>query len=1281
MDSSTIVEGPVKFRDGKKWKCRWCVMRKLSPVADCLHLQLYRDSKERYKQGHTKASLSLQHFLAVETGFTLDKESNTIAIICQDVTVILAFDSRERQMQWHVKIVNNLGEGQQFLVQVTSAPPRAKICMGPARLHVQERRFCLTSGVPPRLLGFWDISQLRRYGVVEGRFVFEGGSRCGKGEGVHVCVTDQAADITAAFQQAAQGSLASRRRAMLRSAPATDSPRRRIRNQQSVETDSPQPSTAHPHSTLRDIPGEQLLCSCSKTGEDSNSQSWTASEITATERCTQQPLDNIGGHQFAASPKDTMTCRHSYHRQTCKIFQQHVTVHSRSDGVSCSKTAVQEHFQNNSIPETQSILFNPDSNRRVIAGAQLCHCRDVTNICHLTDNETSGTECKPFHLATHSSLEKIMQHSPFKRLYPIHQQQVCTVTSQQDPLLMSKSYPTGDNTSVLPTFNTAQGIATCNLCLNRWHCSSQTICAHNSSSQNSASPNFSNRNKLTENPVPVSLGAHVQKLTLQQVSYKCRNNTEFIKQDRCIPNTITDGASDHNYDIPSTFTENICSEVQEGSDESMTGDTVMEDTEDTALKVDCGTPKKVHKLCEPVVVPGASSFGGNYDTVPRTQTSRMPCKCFLRPCNKITSISNPLKLTGQGTVNKNTKEKYTHGNCPCQKVMFWAGNFMTLPYCRRGNGMEDTGTSSRCAGLDLHEMMTTSDTSNTTALYATVDKSKKRNRETALRQKCYCSGSPCVCQKAITEKTYGGNLTATSTTETGFTNLETGQSDGVCEAPNAPSSEDRYYENMGFADSLEYYENVKDVLKKAGIEQDKVCTPDTNMQANREQDNKYIISSTDPSVVRVCEKCGHHFQAENFSADSPDKVEKVENLMSSKQEKSVSDDYLMMLPGKDLLLHPGDNSPPSSPTENLHTSSGPRDIDSVQNIPSTSAHDDACSNSADGRRGKHYHTPCKIPTVYFNQAQEPDITVCDIPLTSMCRHGRNNAETSLSDSAEFKTQENLKKCKEQFACDCGRVTYSQQICTHPNSDESLELHLWNTFPQRKQPSHARQSDCTGSLPKCMNNHFSHRDSLKEKPVENERHLSDSLLLPVHIRRSSSVPCKPVNNRDSSSSNDSGVAVDLILLKARNLSQTENLSALINHSGYDTKCLHYSLPRRSKSVDPVKNSPLCFQKSVATAKCSPVEVTGPTYQKVSVSGSPEGENSVAIPYIDSQSVSSGTSNISDYMDTLSLCSHSSSDVQDGRRLGRQAATTLRPRSGKEYQLIDRYVLEGDIQLTG
>ena len=124
-------------------------------------MQLYRDPKDRFKRGQTKASLSLEHFLGIETGFTLDKQSNTIAIICEDVIVILAFDTRERLIQWQVKITSHLGDGEQFLVLVSSSPPKIKIPNGPARLHVHDRCFCLTVGMPPQLAGLWRIENLR----------------------------------------------------------------------------------------------------------------------------------------------------------------------------------------------------------------------------------------------------------------------------------------------------------------------------------------------------------------------------------------------------------------------------------------------------------------------------------------------------------------------------------------------------------------------------------------------------------------------------------------------------------------------------------------------------------------------------------------------------------------------------------------------------------------------------------------------------------------------------------------------------------------------------------------------------------------------------------------------------------------------------------------------------------------------------------------------------------------------------------------------------------------
>ncbi|KAM3955473.1 LOW QUALITY PROTEIN: uncharacterized protein ACR2FA_010621 [Aphomia sociella] len=225
-DDNTIIEGTVKFRDGKKWKSRWCVMRKLSPVADCVHLQLYRDSKARWGGAATKASLSLQQYLGCESGFTLDKHSNTLALVCRDLVAILAFETRERLIQWQVKVSAHLGEPRHYLVLVGGGGSGGeRLSPGPARLHLHDRRFALTAGVPPRLLGIWELAHLRRYGVVEGRFCFEGGSHCGKGEGLHVLITDQARELAHDFNLASQGRLSPKRRPLDEKSEGAESPK------------------------------------------------------------------------------------------------------------------------------------------------------------------------------------------------------------------------------------------------------------------------------------------------------------------------------------------------------------------------------------------------------------------------------------------------------------------------------------------------------------------------------------------------------------------------------------------------------------------------------------------------------------------------------------------------------------------------------------------------------------------------------------------------------------------------------------------------------------------------------------------------------------------------------------------------------------------------------------------------------------------------------------------------------------------------------------------------
>lgn len=64
---------------------------------------------------------------------------------------------------------------------MTLVPAKSKLTCGPARLHLQNKQFCLVTGHPPRITGHWILSHLRKFGIVDGKFCFEGGTLCLKG--------------------------------------------------------------------------------------------------------------------------------------------------------------------------------------------------------------------------------------------------------------------------------------------------------------------------------------------------------------------------------------------------------------------------------------------------------------------------------------------------------------------------------------------------------------------------------------------------------------------------------------------------------------------------------------------------------------------------------------------------------------------------------------------------------------------------------------------------------------------------------------------------------------------------------------------------------------------------------------------------------------------------------------------------------------------------------------------------------------------------------------------
>ncbi|XP_054058858.1 protein Dok-7 isoform X3 [Rissa tridactyla] len=116
MTDSVVVEGHVKLRDGKKWKSRWLVLRKPSPVAvllllDCLLMLVYKDKSERAKGHKERSSMTLEDICGLDPGLSYEGLNHTLAIICLSQVVMLGFENKETMFAWDVRIRYSLGEG------------------------------------------------------------------------------------------------------------------------------------------------------------------------------------------------------------------------------------------------------------------------------------------------------------------------------------------------------------------------------------------------------------------------------------------------------------------------------------------------------------------------------------------------------------------------------------------------------------------------------------------------------------------------------------------------------------------------------------------------------------------------------------------------------------------------------------------------------------------------------------------------------------------------------------------------------------------------------------------------------------------------------------------------------------------------------------------------------------------------------------------------------------------------------------------------------------------
>ncbi|XP_069581962.1 protein Dok-7-like [Brachyistius frenatus] len=202
MTDSVVVEGYARLRDGKKWKTRWLVLRKPSPVADCLVLLVFKDKSDKAQGNKERASVTLEEICGLEVGQWYEGVAFTLAILCLNQAAFLGFDSREVLQAWDARLRYSLGEVHRFSVGVL---PGTKLEIGPATLHLCNNLLVLARDVPPVIIGQWNLPDLRRYGPVPNGFVFEGGTRCGYWAGVFLLAAAESEQISFLFDCIVRG--------------------------------------------------------------------------------------------------------------------------------------------------------------------------------------------------------------------------------------------------------------------------------------------------------------------------------------------------------------------------------------------------------------------------------------------------------------------------------------------------------------------------------------------------------------------------------------------------------------------------------------------------------------------------------------------------------------------------------------------------------------------------------------------------------------------------------------------------------------------------------------------------------------------------------------------------------------------------------------------------------------------------------------------------------------------------------------------------------------------
>lgn len=515
------------------------------------------------------------------------------------------------------------------------------------------------------------------------------------------------------------------------------------------------------------------------------------------------------------------------------------------------------------------------------------------------------------------------------------------------------------------------------------------------------------------------------------------------------------------------------------------------------------------------------------------------------------------------------------------------------------------------------EGITATGKSTVMPIYATVDKSKKTKCKVPFQ---HSEDMECVAKE--NRKNMNEPLYRNDTSNCNYANIEVVDSkdlsDNLTQEFNSQNSDSLNYANLDFAQSLENYENSKDLLLKAGITQEEI-------EKMLKDDSQPKTQDLDKQSSKFCTKCGH-------SCSSV--------IGSSKPTSAKQDDYLMMEPtsnqnssqdlsnklagGKQfpgyLPMHPVPSPGAFNKQDllklRLHREMG---VDKSSSTPSLIASfSEACRRRLESDIQRvpgsamlginHSVSAANSPYLRrrvmgcMNDSIGSNDTLCN----SLPRKRSSSAETTkYIDDLEAITERTLSTSSPTQLQNTinSNTTSVDSLSNHSQKSSSNENHVEINFMPNQ--NHTRTFPETETTPGYMlngNKPLITNNFQDVPPSQGTNNQTDATL--VNVRRSSSVPCKTGHNRDSSSSNDSGVSIGSLKHRGGDFAEfelplTTSMSSRRHYNAFQKNmslhyvdCYHSSLPRRSKSVDPLRELTFQFQQVEIPFKSSSAEAEIP-----------------------------------------------------------------------------------------